>query len=362
MCEFCAEHGEGREWYLTMKNYGQELLSQGGRRERITAFLRDFEARVARSLTMLDSLQALPFVPNAVGRIATYRQKKEHFGQVVPVEDVDRILELVDSVVRLPCACRSLTTGRQEARYCYGLGIDPTGLVGQFPDYGENLEWLTQEEARTAIHKLDEEGLVHSVWTFGTPFIGGVCNCDQDCVAYRLQVGTGMMQVFFAAEYVATIDWDQCTGCKQCRAQCPFGAIRYTASQDKCTIDPALCYGCGVCRAICKRDAIRLKPRQETFRWQRRTGTSNGYKVTVKPCLNPRDCLACLDLCPTRVFGLVPQQTRAAGMRLDSWVVRTLTPSLCTGCEACVNACPQEAIRITKRRGRELAINPPLQQ
>jgi len=32
MCEFCAEHGEGKIWYLAMKNYSQEMLSQNGRK------------------------------------------------------------------------------------------------------------------------------------------------------------------------------------------------------------------------------------------------------------------------------------------------------------------------------------------
>lgn len=346
MCEFCAQHGEGKEWYLNMRNYGQELLSADGRREQIMAFVQDFEARVARSLAMLDAIQALPFVPDVIGRLATARQKKEHFGQVVPIEDVDEILGLVDSIVRLPCVCRSLTTGRREVRFCYGLGIDPTGLIDPFPDYGENLEWLTRDEARTAIHTLDEEGLVHSVWTFGTPFIGGLCNCDQDCVAYRLQVGTGMMQIFFPAEYVAVVDWDRCIGCKECRAQCPFGAVRYTASQDKCVIDPALCYGCGVCRAVCSQDAIRLEPRQRAFRWQRRKTIPARHRVSVRPCQDPLDCRVCIEVCPSQVFGMIPRQARAPGVHADDWVVRTLTPSRCTGCGVCVDACPQGRIAI----------------
>jgi NAD-dependent dihydropyrimidine dehydrogenase PreA subunit len=346
MCEFCAEHGEGKEWYLSMKNYGQELLAQDGRREYIASFFQDFEAGAASSLSMLDSIQALPFVPDVVSRVATARQKKNHFGQVVPIEDVDRILAMVNTVVRLPCLCRSVTTGRKQVRYCYGLGIDPTGLVTQFPDYANSLEWLSVEEAKTAIHKLDKEGLVHSVWTFNTPFIGGLCNCDQDCVAYRLQVGTGMMQVFFAAEYVARIDWDRCTGCKLCRGQCPFGAVRYTASQDKSVIDPALCYGCGICRAVCKHDAIRLERRQHAFRWQRRAAAPGRHKVTVRPCRDARDCRACLEVCPSRVFGMAPQQKRAPGMPAGDWTVSVMTPSRCTGCGACVAACPQKAISV----------------
>ena len=30
----------------------------------------------------------------------------------------------------------------------------------------------------------EKEGLCHTVWTFQTPFIGGICNCDRaDCLA-----------------------------------------------------------------------------------------------------------------------------------------------------------------------------------
>ena len=346
MCEFCTEHGEGKAWYLTMKNYSQELLSQNGRAEHIRAFFKDFEIRTAQSLSMLDQIQALPFVPGIVSRAVISRQKKSHFGQVVPIEDVDRLLDEISSVVRIPCVCRSLTTGRQETRYCYGLGIDPTGLIGEFPDYGDNLEWLTREEAHSAIHKLDQQGLVHSVWTFDTPFIGGLCNCDQDCMAYRLQVSTGMTQVFFPAEYVASIDWGACSGCKLCRGYCPFGAIRYTSTHDKCLIDPNMCYGCGVCRATCKKNAIRLENRKRTFRWQRKIAQPGRHRVQVNGCQNARECRACIEACPSQVFVIVPQEDRLEGRRAADWVARAVLPSRCTDCSECVTACPKNAIAI----------------
>lgn len=28
MCEFCVQHGEGKKWYLLMKNYSEELFHQ----------------------------------------------------------------------------------------------------------------------------------------------------------------------------------------------------------------------------------------------------------------------------------------------------------------------------------------------
>ena len=165
MCEFCTQHGEGQVWYRNLKNYGDDLLSQAGRSEQIRHFFQDFEAGLASSLPMLDAIQSLPFIPNLASRELTRRQKRSHFGQVVPLEDVDQILDQISSVVRLPCACRSATTGRCETRFCYGLNINPTGLIGDFPDYGNHLEVLEIEQARQAIHQLDKAGLVHSVWT-----------------------------------------------------------------------------------------------------------------------------------------------------------------------------------------------------
>ena len=34
MCEFCTEHGEGKKWYLQMKNYSKELEHEEPRRLR----------------------------------------------------------------------------------------------------------------------------------------------------------------------------------------------------------------------------------------------------------------------------------------------------------------------------------------
>ena len=47
------------------------------------------------------------------------RQKKVHFGQVLPIEDVEKIFGFVRSVVRLACFCRHLSLGTEQ-RFCYG--------------------------------------------------------------------------------------------------------------------------------------------------------------------------------------------------------------------------------------------------
>jgi len=190
---------------------------------------------------------------------------------VVPIEDMERIFGFVNTIVRLPCICRKVTLGK-EKRYCYGLSISPGG--GEFsrllqglehsylkgPDTSE-FEVLTKEEALQALREHEREGLCHTVWTFHTPFIGGLCNCDRsDCIAMKATV-THDFPVMFRAEYVAKNDPERCNGCRQCMKVCQFGAIAYSGAEEKTTVDARRCYGCGICRAACSRGAISLVDR-----------------------------------------------------------------------------------------------------
>jgi Pyruvate/2-oxoacid:ferredoxin oxidoreductase delta subunit len=268
MCEFCIQHGEGKKWYLDMRNYSRELWAQEGRAEFMTDYGARFEERYTKRVALLDALVNKPVVGRFFRRMAIRNQKTEHWGQVVPIEDLEQVVDLQDSIVRFPCVCRILTTGHREARYCFGIGVNMAGTLAQYPD-ASSLEVLGREEAKKLLRSFDKQGMVHSVWTFKTPYIGAICNCDQDCVAYRLQVKTNLTQVMFRAEYVGLVDWDLCNGCKKCLLNCQFGAIRYSNTMKRATIEMTQCYGCGVCRAVCNKEAITLKPRTDfaTLKW-----------------------------------------------------------------------------------------------
>ncbi len=200
------------------------------------------------------------------------RRKKVHYGQVVPIEEVESIFGFINSVVRLPCICRQATVG-SEQRYCYGVSmvsqeqsqftqilraIDASYLTG--PDTS-GLEELSKEAALGSLRELEKKGLCHTVWTFITPFIGGICNCDRsDCSAMRATVTAGV-PVMFRAEYVAGVNPDLCNGCRQCMRVCQFGAMGYSIAREKVVIDLGKCYGCGICRASCTKNAIVLNER-----------------------------------------------------------------------------------------------------
>ncbi|MBM3287262.1 MAG: 4Fe-4S ferredoxin [Candidatus Eisenbacteria bacterium] len=273
MCEFCHKHGEGKKWYLQAKNYSDDLMSDLKRRR----FIGDFFSRIehlseeARSLDRF--AKAPPLVKSLVRSTVTRRMKREHFGQVVPIEEVEQIFGFTNSIVRLACVCRLATVGK-EKRFCYGISLEADGgefsrlIRGLDQSYasGPNtvgLESLSREQAIDAFREHDRRGLCHSVWTFRTPFIAGICNCDRaDCLAMRSTVTHGI-KVMFRAEYVGAVDPDLCAGCRDCLRSCQFGAISYSPATEKAVIDQIWCYGCGVCRAACRKDAIRLVPREE---------------------------------------------------------------------------------------------------
>jgi len=259
LCEFCTKHGEGKKWYEVMENYSQELLADKSRKKYIEGFIRNVRSNALKNIDRLEwSRRKLPFAYRMIRKMATASVKSTHYGQVIPLEDAEKIADMVSSVTRIACVCRSVTAGKNDARYCLVLGIDPSGAVKDWPELESSLETLTTEEAKKLLRQFDREGLVHSVWTFKTPFIGAICNCSPDCLAYQLQVVRGLMDIMFRAEYEASIDPLQCVGCRNCKGICQFDAVGYSVENRKCFIDPLKCYGCGVCRSVCKKDAVVL--------------------------------------------------------------------------------------------------------
>src|SRR4030042_651364 len=230
MCKYCHENGEGKKWYLQSKNYSQDLLSDLKRH-------RVFDINIlAKDLKRWAELKKAPFLVRAIQepRVAE-RVRNMHFGQVLPIEDVEQVFGIVNNVVRLPCFCRKMRNVKEQ-RYCYGVSVLPQGdeakKVVNRPGMGflsgaetDGLEKVSKEEALENFQQYEKEGLSHSVWTGLTPFIIGICNCDRsDCGAIQSAVIRGM-PILFRAEYVAELNRELCNGCRACMRVCPFGAI-----------------------------------------------------------------------------------------------------------------------------------------
>ena len=120
---------------MQAKNYADDLLSDVRRRRFIKNFLADPEA-LAREVNDIERLNKMPkFIRDLVSRLITWKMKKTHFGQIVPIEEIEQIFGFVQTIVRVACICRQANLG-QEKRYCYGVSLAPDG--GRFAEIIRN--------------------------------------------------------------------------------------------------------------------------------------------------------------------------------------------------------------------------------
>jgi ferredoxin len=274
MCQFCVQHGDGKAWYLEASTYAYDLDSDLKRREYVIDFVQDFSRNREFVLTNLERLEKLPARVRDLGRAVVTRQMKpSHFGQPVPIEECEQIFDLATSVVRVPCPCRWEAGSRDEG-YCLAITTKPIDryLDEAYKDYEmgpdtAKFERLTKPEAVALLHRAEEQGLMHSVWTFMTPFIGAICNCSLEagCMAMRMTVEHETPNMF-KGHHIAVADMDACVGCAECVERCPFKALTIGPGHKRAVVDAERCYGCGVCRSACEYEALALVEREAPSR------------------------------------------------------------------------------------------------
>ena len=266
MCDFCTNHGEGKIWYKNARNYANDLLADLERKHYIENFLTSAFKEGFETLGRVEAIyRKKGKLPASVKTAMITKAKREHFGQVLPIEEISEVVKQAATVVRMPCACR-WNIGKKEERCCYAVsyGADAwykdidMGYFGKTSD--EGLESLQPEQAIKQMREMEERGSVHTIWTMMTPFIGAICNCSPDeCLAMRTLSRAGV-ETMERAEFVARVDETICTGCGACDSHCHFHAIESVPRNGSsiARIDPRNCFGCGICRRACTFEAISL--------------------------------------------------------------------------------------------------------
>lgn len=269
MCRFCVEHGEGERWYLNAKNYSYDLQSDLKRRDYILDFISGFGAMRENAITWMERLDKLPEpLEHAGKKVVSVNMQRHHFGQPLPLEDCKRVLELATSITVIPCICRMHTPGKRADEVCILVTTQPIaplleeGFRGyeNGPDLGD-FHTMTVDETMQLLRDCEDRGLMHSIWTFQTPFTAAICNCDLEsgCMAMKLTKGYEM-KLMWRGESVARLDQEACVACGACADICPFGAISANGSVEVRAED---CWGCGVCRSVCQTEALTLVDRRE---------------------------------------------------------------------------------------------------
>ncbi|ABE51528.1 4Fe-4S binding protein [Methanococcoides burtonii] len=134
------------------------------------------------------------------------------------------------------------------------------------------------------------------------------------------------------------IDEDSCDYCTLCQDICPEDAIKVKGEKPceapevsgKVTVDDAKCTRCGWCDAVCPYDAVdMLKPFE---------GELMLVESHIQKC-DAQGCHACFNICPSHLW-YVPDDGKNIAAVYD----------LCTYCGACVNACPEDVMKVFRTK------------
>jgi ferredoxin len=69
------------------------------------------------------------------------------------------------------------------------------------------------------------------------------------------------------------------------------------------------------------------------------------FDINYDRCTDALSCLTCIQVCPTKIFALVPPRGKGRFGGEDRRVIPYM-PELCVSCNQCIEKCPKNAISV----------------
>lgn len=260
MCDICNKHGDGNKWYFNPKNYSREMGE--ARKEYLEKLAgASFGEWIIDDFEIVERFKNVPLLGKLAMNLGKKYSGHYHGGQIIPLNDLLKVVELCENPAILPCECREIVG--QEGYQCLNMGLLPELYKKANPDI--YIEELSVNKTKKVVSKWNKEGLYHLILWTKVPYVTTVCNCTAPiCTAYKGRRFLGFKNNLIKGEYVCNVDESQCDGCKICLTRCPFGAILFDLDRKKAFVDINTCFGCGLCEAECKQKAIKLIDRKLT--------------------------------------------------------------------------------------------------
>jgi len=221
-------------------------------------------------------------------RVLPIEETIEDTRQVLPYEEVVKVLESKEYFAVTHCPCRTRKDqdpGFPDCPHSTEVCLHFDRLAHYIVENGLGRE-ITREETRQILRQSAEEGLVHGISNM-LEGVDTICNCCQCCCMFleayhKLGHAEGMTPSNYRARTVP----DLCIGCGLCVKRCPMEAIQLEDSPEvknritKITddtgkvkelknkagklavINTEICIGCGVCAYKCSTESLVLERRE----------------------------------------------------------------------------------------------------
>jgi Pyruvate/2-oxoacid:ferredoxin oxidoreductase delta subunit len=192
-------------------------------------------------------------------------------GSLLPdlvVENYDHIRKLIadfDSDIAVAkCVCRVAHDSIDEP--CQVTDERETCLIfGSAARRFVHLGWgrkIDKDEVFKILEQAETDGLV--IQPSNTQKLFAACLCCGCCCEVLTSTRPLENPVqYFATNFQAVVDEENCVGCGKCVERCQMEAV-IVNDDKKAVIDYSRCIGCGVCVPTCKPQAIRLERRETT--------------------------------------------------------------------------------------------------
>ncbi len=193
--------------------------------------------------------------------------------QVLPYEDVVKVLEQEDYFCVSTCACKhrkNLDPDSPSCRYPDKVCLHFGRLAHYMADHELGRE-ITRKEAHEVLSQAAEAGLVHGIsnWVNGPDTICNCCPCC--CLWFEGFHVLKHSRSLDPSNYRVYTNPETCLGCGLCVERCPMKALHLESSSaanndsgEIAVLKPDLCLGCGVCVYKCPSDSLVLVRRDET--------------------------------------------------------------------------------------------------
>jgi ferredoxin len=205
-------------------------------------------------------------------RALPINQTIEDTRQILPYEDVVRVLDKFEYFTVSTCPCRHRKNLDDASHSCQ----KPMGNCLHFDTLGRYCvenglgREITREEAEQILKASADAGLVHGItnWQEKPDTICNCCSCC--CLWMEAYHQLNHYKSLDASNYRVKVIPETCKACGLCMKRCPMDAIQLkfsAAATNKFgkapALDADLCLGCGVCVHKCPTDSLTLERKSE---------------------------------------------------------------------------------------------------